>query len=288
MQRALILTLCFAAGCVVASWLDRDGVRPPTSHADLLSSVANAAEPKPAPTLEQLAEGKLKLVDLTWSINSESEYWPGAKYKPFKLHTLATLKEDGVLSKAYATPEHLGTHLDAPNHFDARGASVDQLRPDQLIGPGVLIDVTGPASLDADYRLTTKDIEQWEAEHGEIPRGAVVLLRTGWGRFWTHKERYQGMDVMGRLHFPGFSAAAAKFLVEQREARGIGLDTLSVDYGLSRDFEVHHILSAAGRYGLENVAHLEDLPPRGFYLIVAPIKIETGSGGQARIFAIVP
>ena len=115
-----------------------------------------------------------------------------------------------------------------------------------------------------------------------------MLLHTGWGRHWNHKERYQGADVMGRLHFPGFSAAAVRFLLSERDVRGVGVDTLSVDYGLSRDFEVHHLLGAANRYGLENLAHLDELPPRGFYLVVAPIKIETGSGGQARVFAILP
>jgi kynurenine formamidase len=281
--------MCLVAGCVVARLLDvHERTSSCTAIGANVASAAQAAEPDRQATLDQLCQGQLKLLDLTWPLSRESAYWPGPKYKPFELETLATLDKDGVLSKAYCTPEHLGTHLDAPNHFEARGVSVDQLRPEQFFAPGVVIDVSGPASLDADYRLRLEDVQQWEAAHGRIPRGAVVLLHTGWGRHWNHKERYQGSDVMGRLHFPGFSAAPVRFLLAERDIRGIGIDTLSVDYGLSRDFEVHHLIGAAGRYGLENVAHLDELPARGFYLVVAPIKIETGSGGQARIFAIVP
>jgi kynurenine formamidase len=151
-----------------------------------------------------------------------------------------------------------------------------------------VIDVSTPASMDADYRLTEADVGAWEQTHGRIADGAVVLLRTGWGRHWNNIVRYQNRDVQGRLHFPGFSAEAATLLIVERGAKGIGIDTLSIDYGLSRDFAVHHIVNRAGRYGLENVARLEQLPPRGFYLVAAPIKIETGSGGPARIFAIVP
>jgi kynurenine formamidase len=132
------------------------------------------------------------------------------------------------------------------------------------------------------------DVEQWEKTHGRIPDRAVVLLHTGWGIFWDRPERYQGRDVRGRLHFPGFSAGAVDYLIRQRDIRGVGLDTMSVDHGLSRDFAVHHVLGRANRYGLENVAHLDRLPPRDFYLVVAPIKIETGSGGPTRILAILP
>jgi len=238
--------------------------------------------------LERLASGKLRIVDLTYPLNAESAFWPGENYQPFQLKTIATLERDGVLSKAFSMPEHLGTHLDAPNHFERNQPSVDQIPPEQLFAPGVVIDVSTPASMDADYRLTEADVGAWEQTHGRIADGAVVLLRTGWGRHWNNIVRYQNRDVQGRLHFPGFSAEAATLLIVERGAKGIGIDTLSIDYGLSRDFAVHHIVNRAGRYGLENVARLEQLPPRGFYLVAAPIKIETGSGGPARIFAIVP
>ncbi len=215
-------------------------------------------------------------------------FWPGDNYKPFDVQTLATIEKDGVLSKSFYMTEHCGTHLDAPNHFEAKGQPVDQIAPDRLFAPGVLIDVSGPAAGDPDYRLRLEDVKQWEVAHGPIPRGAVVLLNTGWWRHWSTPAHYRGGDVQGQLHFPGFSPAAVRFLLSEREVRGIGIDTLSVDYGMSRDFEVHHMLGQAGRYGLENVAYLDKLPARGFYLVVAPIKLETGSGGPTRIFAILP
>ena len=246
------------------------------------------AEEAAAPTLEQLSSGKLKIVDLAYSLNATTAYWPGGKYQPFRLETIATLEKDGVLSKSFCSPEHLGTHIDAPNHFERRQPSVDQIATANLFAPGVMIDAAGRASADADYRLSVADIEQWEAAHGRIPAGAVVLLNTGWGRHWGNPTRVQNKDVQGRMHFPGYSAEAAKFLIEQRGAKGIGIDTMSMDYGLSRDFIVHHVVNSHGRYGLENVAQLDQLPATGFYLVIAPMKIETGSGGPTRIFAILP
>src|SRR5262249_47098071 len=148
-------------------------------------------------------------------------------YQPFKLTTIATLEKNGVLSKSLSFPEHLGTHLDAPNHFEKKQPSVDELTPAQLMAPGVVIDVAPLAEQDADFRLRVEDIERWESEHGKIPETAVVLLRTGWGRHWSNFDRYKNQDVHGKMHFPGYTAEAAKFLVFSRNVRGLGIDTLS-------------------------------------------------------------
>jgi len=239
-------------------------------------------------TLEQLVSGELRIIDLAYTLGEKTPYWPGDNYEPFRLKTIATIEKDGVLSKAFYTPEHLGTHLDAPNHFEKNQPSVDEIKTEQLFATGVTIDISLQAESDADYRLTTKDIADWERAHGRIPDRAIVLLRTGWGRHWTNYPRYKNQDVMGRMHFPGYSAEAAKLLINERSVRGLGIDTLSIDHGLSKDFIVHHIVNGAGRYGLENLANLDQLPPRGFYLFVAPIKIENGSGGPARVFAVMP
>jgi len=246
----------------------------------------NAAQSS-AVTLDDLVTGKAKIVDLSYPLNKNNAFWPGENYKPFELHTIATLEQNGVLSKTFASPEHLGTHIDAPNHFAKDQISVDQIKPESLFAPGVVIDAVGPVSLDPDFRLSPAHIKAWETQHGRIPDGAIVLLHTGWGRHWGDMLRYQNKDARGEMHFPAFSAEAAKFLVEERKVRGIGLDTMSMDYGLSKDFPVHKIINGAGRYGLENVANLDKLPPRDFYLFVAPMKIETGSGGPTRIFAVL-
>lgn len=258
---------------------------------DAPKAQAFQAEANPSPgslTLEDLVSGRARMIDLTYPLNPENAFWPGENYRPFELKTIATLEKDGVLSKAICLPEHLGTHLDAPNHFEKNQPSVDQLSAEKLFGPGVVIDIAALAEQNADYTLKISDIERWEKEHGPIPEGAIVLLYTGWGRFWNNTARFQNRDARGQLHFPSYSAEAARFLIEKRKARGLGVDNLSIDPGNSKDFPVHHIVNGAGKYGLENVAHLDKLPARGFYLIVAPMKIETGTGGPARIWAILP
>ena len=168
-------------------------------------SLARAEDPPADATLAQLAAGELKIVNLAWPLNSTSPYWPGDRYEPFTLKTIATIERDGVLSKSFCSPEHLGTHLDAPNHFAAGQKSVDQLDPHDLFAPGVVLDIVPAAAANADYRLTAADVAVWEQRHGRIPNGALVLLRTGWGRFWNQPVRYAGKDVHGMLHFPGYS-----------------------------------------------------------------------------------
>jgi kynurenine formamidase len=238
-------------------------------------------------TLADVAAGKATIVDLTWTLNEKNPYWPGGSYKPFELTTIATIEKDGVLSKAFSMPEHLGTHIDAPNHFEKNQPTVAQIDPQLLFGPGVVIDISVRAEMDHDTELTVADIKAWESEHGRIPDGAIVFLKTGWGRFFWNYSRYKNQDAMGRLHFPSFSGEAATFLMKERKAKGVGIDNLSIDRGISKDFAVHHIVNGAGRFGLENVAHLEKLPPRGFQVIVAPIKIEQGTGGPVRVFAVL-
>lgn len=244
--------------------------------------------PNAAPFLDDLFHGKVRLVDLTYSINEKTPHWPGENYEPFRLTTLATLERDGVLSKAFCMPEHLGTHLDAPNHFEPNQPAVDQIPLERLFTPAVVINIAPRAADDPDTMLTVEDIEHWEQIYGPVPEGVVFLLHTGWGQYWNDYDRYKNADAAGRLHFPGYSAEAARYLIQRRKVAGIGIDNLSIDRGLSEDFAVHHIVNAAGRYALENVANLDQLPPTGFYVIVAPIKIETGTGGPARVVAVLP
>jgi len=239
-------------------------------------------------TFDNVLSGRATLVDLTHTLNDKSPYWPGPKYQPFQLKTIATIEKDGVLSKMISMPEHLGTHIDAPNHFEKGQPSVEKIKPADLIAPGVVIDVRPQCEADADYALSVADFKAWEKKHGRIPAGAVVFLNTGWSRFWANYPRYKNQDARGTLHFPAYSAAAATFLIKDRKAKGLGIDTLSIDVGTSKKFEVHHVVNGAGRYGLENVANLNRLPAKGFYVVVAPLKIETGSGGPTRIFAFVP
>ena len=187
--------------------------------------------------------------------------------------------------------EHGGTHIDAPIHFGEGKRSVDAIPLQNLVAPAVVIDVRSAVEQDRDYRLTVQDIKTWESRHGPIPSGAVILMLTGWGRRWPDKHRYLGTDTPSdpkTLHFPGFSKEVAEFLVTKRNVDGIGIDTPSIDYGSSQDFIVHQIVNGADKYGLENIANLEQLPPKGATLVSLPIKIKGGTGGPVRIIAILP
>jgi kynurenine formamidase len=161
---------------------------------------------------------------------------------------------------------------------------------DQLVGPAVVIDVTAQAVKNPDYTLKTADIQEWEKKNGKIPHGSIVLLRTGWSKFWPDKKKYLGNDKPGdasNLHFPGYSRESAEFLITPRKVKGAGLDTASLDPGISKDFIVHRILNGSNVYGLENVANMDQLPETGAILIALPMKIENGTGGPVRIIALV-
>jgi kynurenine formamidase len=164
---------------------------------------------------------------------------------------------------------------------------VDQIPAQRLFGPAVVLDVRAEAEKNADYRLPAARVEEWEKRHGKIASGAIVLLRTGWASRWPDAQRYRNQDVNGTMHFPGFSVEAVRVLLS-RGVSGIGCDTLSVDYGASTDFEVHRLALGSGLYHLENLSDLSALPESSAFLIVAPIKLEGGSGGPARVFAILP
>ncbi len=239
-----------------------------------------------AQTLSDIAVGKARVIDLCYPLNGKTPYWPIGDYHPFQFRTIATIKKDGVFSGEYSTPEHLGTHLDAPSHFKPGKKSVDQLSLQELVAPFVVIDISSEAARDVDTMLTVKQVQSWEQKNGKIPESAIVLLRTGWARY-LGTSKYANMDAQKTLHFPGYSTEVARFLVEERNIKGIGIDDLSVDRGMSKKFEVHHIVNGAEKYHLENVANVDKLPAKGGFLVVAPIKIEGGSGGQARIWAVL-
>jgi len=242
---------------------------------------------EPVGLLEGIATGKTTLVDLGHALNSKNPYWPGPGYDPFKFEIFATIAKDGVLSGRMALDEHTGTHLDAPNHFVTGQVPVDKIPLNQLFGPAVVIDVRQQVSANPDYLLSVADVSGFEQSRGRIPENAVVFMYTGWDQRWNDYEKYKNADDKKVLHFPGFSPEAARLLVEERNVAGLGIDTLSVDNGMSTDFMVHHISHGKGKFHLENVANLGSLPLTGAFVIVAPMKVENGTGGPARIFGLV-
>jgi kynurenine formamidase len=236
--------------------------------------------------LEGIPSGKTRVIDLSYAINDKLVPWPGdAKW--FEAKVNATVEQNGYFTRSFWMLEHYGTHLDAPVHFPPGEMTVDEIPARRLFGPAVVLDVRVESVKDADYLVTAARVEEWEKRHGRIPEGAIVLLRTGWASRWPDVQRYRNQDAQARMHFPGYSLEAANLLVE-RKVSGLGCDTLSIDYGASEDFAVHRAVLGAGLYQLENLADLTEVPEAGAFLVVAPIKLEGGSGGAVRVFALLP
>jgi kynurenine formamidase len=235
--------------------------------------------------LANISSGKTRVLDLSYAINDKGVPWPGdARW--FHAEVNATVEKNGLFTRSFWMLEHYGTHLDAPIHFPPGTVTVDKIPTKQLFGPVVVLDVRADAATNADYSLPAARVEDWEKGHGRIPEGAIVLLRTGWASRWPDAQRYRNQDSQGRMHFPGFSVGAVKLLIG-RKVSGLGCDTLSVDYGASTDYAVHHLALGAGLYHLENLSDLSQVPEAGAFLIVAPIKLEGGSGGAVRVFALL-
>jgi len=248
--------------------------------------ILHPQSPRQDSMLEGIPSGKTRLLDLSYTISDKLVPWPGdEKFFEAKVH--ATVEKNGYFTRSFWMLEHYGTHLDAPAHFPPGKATVDQIPLKQLMGPAVVLDVRAEGTKDADFQLPAASVEAWEKRHGRIPEGAIVLLRTGWASRWPDAQRYRNQDAQGKMHFPGFSSAAAKLLIE-RKVSGLGCDTMSIDYGASGDFAVHHLALGAGLYHLENLADLSEMPESGAFLIAAPIKLEGGSGGPVRVFALLP
>ncbi len=254
----------------------------------LLLSMSCAAPPEPPTPIHDR-----EIVDLTWTIDETTIAWPTSP--GFTLETQA----DGVteagfyyLSHMIHGPEHGGTHIDAPRHFFDGRDTTDEIPLTRLIGPGVTIDVREACAADRDHLIGIADFEAWEATHGALPEGSIVLLHTGFGAYWPDREKYMGTAELGpaavpKLHFPGLDPAAVDWLVNQKKIRAIGLDTPSIDHGPSNDFAAHVALFEHNVPAFENVAHLDRLPPSGFTVIALPAKIGGGSGGPLRIVALL-
>ena len=233
-----------------------------------------------------------RMVDLTHAYGSRTVYWPTSPTK-FSLERLAYGKTEGgyfYAANTLCTPEHGGTHLDAPLHFAEGNRAADQVPLEQLIAKAVVIDARPQADKDRDYRLTREDVLTFEKAHGRIAAGTIVLLRTGWSRHWPDARAYLGDDTPGdasKLSFPSYGVDAARLLVEERRVAALGVDTASIDYGRSTDFQVHRVAAAQNVPGLENLANLDQLPATGALVIALPMKIEGGSGGPLRAVALV-
>lgn len=253
---------------------------------------ANPSESVIANNTDLLLNGEI--IDLSHEFSEETIYWVTAK--EFELEEVAKgLTEAGFYYSAnnFSGAEHGGTHIDAPIHFAESRQSVNEIPLEKLIGKAIKIDVSKNALKDRDYLISTADIKNWETmHHMEIPDGSIVLLETGYSKFYPDKVNYLGTDQKGpeavkELHFPGLSPEAAQWLVYNRNIHAIGLDTPSIDYGQSTDFKSHVILLGKNIPAFENLTNLDQLPDKDFTVIALPMKIKDGSGGPLRIVAVV-
>ena len=230
-----------------------------------------------------------KVVDLSWPVHDGIPQWPGDPSVEFE--TVADIENDGYFLRRFSMGEHSGTHLSAPSSFhpDASGhPRINEFSPQDLVRPGIVIDVTAQADADRDYALTMNDILDWESDHGPVPQGCLALLRTGWQARWSSPADYLGGTSVSRLHFPGFGLDAARLLLEGRNVAGLGADTAGVEPGADTEFSVSRLALEKRRIVLENLTNLDLLSPTGALLVIGLLRLEGGSGGPASVTALVP
>ena len=234
-------------------------------------------------------------VDLSHAFGPSTIYWPTDTAGFQHIELAFGVVEGGwfYASYSFASAEHGGTHLDAPMHFAEGRYAADQIPLSSLITHASVVDVSAASAADPDYLVSVADLTAWETEHGQLADGTALLIRTGWSERWSDRAAYLGTDLTGpdavpELHFPGIGPDAAQWLVENRAIAAIGIDTPSIDYGQSADFQTHVILYSENIVGFENLTNLDRLPATGAGIVALPMKIEGGSGGPLRIVGWVP
>jgi kynurenine formamidase len=224
------------------------------------------------------------VLDLTHVLSPAFPIWPGNA--PIKVTNTATPAKDGYYANRWDLAEHHGTHLDAPAHFAPGGLTAERLGAASLVVPAAVLDLRERARKDADAVVTVDDLKAWEKAHGRLPKQCGVFLCSGWDAKAGDAKAFLGQDGSKALHFPGFSKEACAFLLAEREVAGLGVDTLSLDCGASKDFAAHKVWLGAGKWGLECVANLAQLPPAGATVFVGAPKVRGASGGPTRALAV--
>jgi kynurenine formamidase len=232
-----------------------------------LPAIELGAQQKPL----RMPKGFRDVYDLTHTFSPRLPVYPS--YKPVQIRQRFTVDKDGFNANEVTFDEHTGTHMDAPVHFVGGGLSADRLPVEQLIAPLAVVSITARASKDPDTLVTVDDLRAWEARYGRIPRGAFVAMHSG----WTMKDL---------AHAPGFSEASAKFLVTERDIVGVGVDTLSLDAAVAQKFVAHLAFLGGGKYGVEMLANLANVPPSGATIILGGPKHEGATGGPVRALAV--
>jgi kynurenine formamidase len=272
-----------APGCMehVMARLSRRGFFK-AAGAGVVAASASAALPRPAEAREFPSFERVR--DLTHTLTPEFPTFagtPGIAMKQVK-----ELKKDGYNVMEWTVQEHSGTHIDAPIHFSESGAGPAELPADQLVVPLAVIDIRAKAEADPDTQVGPADIRAWERRYGRLPRGCCVAMNSGWAKH-IGTPKFYGKDDKGSFHFPGFHPEASEFLMKERQVAGIAVDTLSLDFGASKDFKTHYGWLPSGRWGLECVANLDRVPQRGATLVVGAPKLKGATGGPTRVLALI-
>jgi kynurenine formamidase len=231
-----------------------------------------------------LAELGSRIIDLTYPLSPEFPLYP--LYNPVAVAERFSCERDGFFVRAWSFDEHCGTHVDAPAHFASGAATVDLIPADELLLVVAVVDIRDRVGHDDDAMVVPDDVLAWERRHGALPERSAVFALTGWGSRARDPDAYLNADSGGVMHSPGFGAEATDFLKSERpQVRAIGLDTASLDLGARTDFPAHVSWLPSGRFGIENLANLDQVPPSGAMVVVGAPRFRGGSGGPARILA---
>lgn len=250
--------------------------------------------------LEQLYDGRLRVVDLTQPLSPQTPLLPLPSQwnntPAFKIWELSRYDERGPAWywNGFETGEHTGTHFDAPVHWvsgkDLPDNTVDRIPPKKFVGPACVIDISAEARKNPNYLLMPARIQQWEEQHGRIPAGAWFLLRTDWSKRESPND-YINLKEDGP-HTPGLAKESSAFLAQERAVLGVGVETVGTDAGQAATFDPafpnHYFMHGSGKFGLAGLSNLDQLPPTGAIVIAAPLKIVGGSGSPLRVIAITP
>lgn len=225
-----------------------------------------------------------KVADLTHVFRPDFPTFSGAA--AIDIQAVLTVKANGYYINKLTYEEHSGTHMDAPAHFSDGGTTAEKLDPQNLVAPLAVINISERAAKDADTLLTVDDIMAWEKANGKLPDGAFVAMNSGWDARIASTKDFRNADDKNGLHFPGFAGETAEWLLAERNIVGIGVDTLSLDFGASTDFKVHLTILPAGKYGIENLANLGSVPVTGATIVIGSPTHVGASGGPSRVLAM--
>jgi kynurenine formamidase len=248
--------------------------------APAMASPAEAAEAK-----RPASRGAPRnVMGLSHVLSAQFPIWPG--FAPIQVTKVRDHDKDGFYVNSWTLVEHHGTHVDAPIHFAKGKWSADEIPDATLVAPAVVIHVHDRAKADPDTAVTVDDLKAWERRHGRIPAAAAVFMHSGWEARANDQAAFRNADAQDAMHFPGFGKDAAEFLAKERSIVGIGVDTLSLDLGNSKDFAVHVTVLGANKWGIENLANLARIPESGATVFVGVPKVKAASGGPARVVAV--